>query len=236
MDWFPLLNSLRIAAISCVIVFFTGIAAAYYAARLPGILKGILDVILTLPMVLPPTVCGYFLLLLFGTRRPLGQFLMQLGIRFVMNWYGGVLAAVMVSFPLMYRTARGAFESFDKNLAWSAQTLGLGNTWIFWRVRMPACRQGIIAGTVLAFARALGEYGATSMLIGYTPGRTATVSTTVYQLWRTNDESGALFWVLVNLAISAVVLLAVNLLENRDIRQNKEGRAHRDPYGIEGRY
>ena len=237
MDWFPLLNSLRIAAISCVIVFFTGIAAAYYAARLPGILKGILDVILTLPMVLPPTVCGYFLLLLFGTRRPLGQFLMQLGIRFVMNWYGGVLAAVMVSFPLMYRTARGAFESFDKNLAWSAQTLGLGNTWIFWRVRMPACRQGIIAGTVLAFARALGEYGATSMLIGYTPGRTATVSTTVYQLWRTNDESGALFWVLVNLAISAVVLLAVNLLENRDIRQNKEGRARREnPYGIEGRY
>lgn len=237
MDWFPLLNSLRIAAISCVIVFFTGIAAAYYAARLPGILKGVLDVILTLPMVLPPTVCGYFLLLLFGTRRPLGQFLMQLGIRFVMNWYGGVLAAVMVSFPLMYRTARGAFESFDKNLAWSAQTLGLGNTWIFWRVRMPACRQGIIAGTVLAFARALGEYGATSMLIGYTPGRTATVSTTVYQLWRTNDESGALFWVLVNLAISAVVLLAVNLLENRDIRQNKEGRARREnPYGIEGRY
>ena len=237
MDWFPLLNSLRIAAISCVIIFFTGIAAAYYAARLPAAVKGVLDVILTLPMVLPPTVCGYFLLLLFGTRRPLGQFLMQLGIRFVMNWYGGVLAAVMVSFPLMYRTARGAFESFDKNLAWSAQTLGLGNTWIFWRVRMPACRQGIIAGTVLAFARALGEYGATSMLIGYTPGRTATVSTTVYQLWRTNDESGALFWVLVNLAISAVVLLAVNLLENRDIRQNKEGRARREnPYGIEGRY
>ena len=179
MDWFPLLNSLRIAAISCVIVFFTGIAAAYYAARLPAAVKGVLDVILTLPMVLPPTVCGYFLLLLFGTRRPLGRFLMRFGIRFVMNWYGGVLAAVMVSFPLMYRTARGAFESFDKNLAWSAQTLGLGNTWIFWRVRMPVCRQGIMAGTVLAFARALGEYGATSMLIGYTPGRTATVSTTV---------------------------------------------------------
>ena len=215
MDWYPLINSLRIAAISCVIVFFTGIFAAYYAARLPRTVKGILDVILTLPMVLPPTVCGYFLLLLFGTRRPLGKFLMQFGIKFVMNWYGGILAAIVVSLPLMYRTARGAFESFDKNLAWSGQTLGLSNAWIFWRIRMPACKQGIIAGTVLAFARALGEYGATSMLIGYTPGKTATVSTTVYQLWRTNDESGAFFWVLVNLAISAVVLLLVNLMEER---------------------
>ena len=215
MDWYPLINSLRIAAISCVIVFFGGIFAAHHAARLPRTVKGILDVILTLPMVLPPTVCGYFLLLLFGTRRPLGKFLLQFGIRFVMNWYGGVLAAVVVSFPLMYRTARGAFESFDQNLAWSGQTLGLSDTWIFWHVRMPACKQGIMAGTVLAFARALGEYGATSMLIGYTPGRTATVSTTVYQLWRTNDEAGAFFWVLVNLAISAVVLLLVNLMEER---------------------
>jgi molybdate transport system permease protein len=215
MDLYPLYNSLRIAAISCVIVFFTGIFAAYYAARLPRVLKGILDVILTLPMVLPPTVCGYFLLLIFGARRPVGMFLEDLGIKLVMNWPGGVAAAVVVAFPLMYRTARGAFESFDENLAWSGQTLGLSNTWIFWHVRMRSCRQGILAGTVLAFARALGEYGATSMLIGYTPGRTATVSTTVYQLWRTNDEQGAFFWVMVNLAISAAVLLAVNLLERR---------------------
>ena len=132
-----------------------------------------------------------------------------------MNWYGGVLTAAVVAFPLMYRTARGAFENFDENLAYAGQTLGLSNTFIFWRVRMPACRQGILAGTVLAFARALGEYGATSMLIGYTPGKTATISTTVYQLWRTNDEAGAFRWVLVNLAISAVVLLLVNLLEDR---------------------
>ncbi len=217
-DLFPLLNSLRIAAVSVVIVFFTGIFAAYRVAKMPRIIKGVLDVVLTLPMVLPPTVCGYFLLLLFGKRRPLGIFLSDLGIRLVMNWPGGVAAAVAVSFPLMYRTARGAFESFDRDLAWAGQTLGLSNTWIFWRVRMRACRQGILAGTVLAFARALGEYGATSMLIGYIPGRTATVSTTVYQLWRTNDESGALFWVLVNLGISAAVLLTVNLLERRNRR------------------
>lgn len=215
MDWYPLWNSLRIAAISSVVVFFSGIFCAYYAARLPRAIKGVLDVLLTLPMVLPPTVCGYFLLLIFGVKRPLGAFLAQFGIKFVMTWYGGILASVVVAFPLMYRTARGAFESFDMNLAYSGQTLGLSNTWIFWRVRMPACRQGILAGAVLAFARALGEYGATSMLIGYTPGKTATISTTVYQLWRTNDEAGAFRWVLVNLGISAVVLLVVNLLEDR---------------------
>ena len=215
IDWFPLLNSLRIAAISCVLVFFTGIFFFFFFVRLPRTVKGILDVILTLPMVLPPTVCGYFLLLAFGVKRPLGLFLQQFGVQFVMTWYGGVLAAAVVAFPLMYRTARGAFESFDETLAYSGQTLGLSNAYIFWRIRMPACRQGILAGTVLAFARALGEYGATSMLIGYTPGRTATISTTVYQLWRTNDEAGAFFWVMVNLAISTVVLLTVNLLENR---------------------
>ena len=221
MDWYPLYNSLRIAAISCVLVFFAGIFAAYYVARLPRAVKGILDVILTLPMVLPPTVVGYFILLVFGAKRPLGIFLAQYGIKFIMTWYGGVLAAAVVAFPLMYRTARGAFESFDDTLAYSAQTLGLSNTYIFWHIRMPYCRQGILAGTVLAFARALGEYGAPSMLAGYAPGKTATISTTVYQLWRTNDEAGAFFWVMVNLGISAVVLLIVNMLE----RRTKGGRA-----------
>ena len=166
MSWYPLWNSLRIAAISSVLVFFLGILCAYYVAKLPRAIKGVLDVVLTLPMVLPPTVCGYFLLLVFGARRPLGVFLSRFGIKFVMTWYGGVLAALVVAFPLMYRTARGAFEAFDRTLAYSGQTLGLSNTYIFWRIRMPACRSGILAGVVLAFARALGEYGATSMLIG----------------------------------------------------------------------
>ena len=217
MDWYPLWNSLRIAAISCVIVFFSGIFAAYYVARLNRMIKSILDVILTLPMVLPPTVVGYFLLLIFGPKLPVGElFLNVFDIKLVMTWYSGIFAAVVVSFPLMYRTARGAFESFDMTLAYSGQTLGLSNTYIFWRIRIPACRQGILAGTVLAFARALGEYGATSMVAGYTPGRTATISTTVYQLWRTNDEALAFKWVMVNLAISTVVLLAVNLLERKE--------------------
>ncbi len=217
MDWYPLYNSLRIALISSVYVFFSGILAAYYIAKLPPILKGILDVVLTLPLVLPPTVVGYFLLVLMGPRRPLGAWFLEVfQTRLVMAWYSGIFAAAVVAFPLMYRTARGAFESFDETLAFSGQTLGLSNTYIFWRIRMPACRQGIMAGGVLAFARALGEYGATSMIAGYTPGRTATISTTVYQLWRTDNDALAFRWVVVNVAISAVVLLVVNLLEKRE--------------------
>ena len=217
MDWYPLFNSLRIALISTVIVFFTGILAAYYIARLPRVLKGILDVILTLPMVLPPTVVGYFLLLLLGPKRIIGSWVLEtFGVKLVMTWYSAIFAATVVAFPLMYRTARGAFESFDVTLRYSGQTLGMSNTRIFWRITMPACRQGILAGTVLAFARALGEYGATSMIAGYTPGKTATISTTVYQLWRTDNEELAMKWVLVNLAISTVVLLAVNLLERKE--------------------
>ena len=149
MDWFPLFNSLRIAALSCVLVFFGGIAAAYYAARLPRLAKGVLDALLTLPMVLPPTVVGYLLLLVFGNRRPVGALLARWGLPFVMTWYGGVLAAAVVAFPLMYRTARGSFEAFDETLDQAGQTLGLPGTFLFWRVRMPACRQGILAGVVL---------------------------------------------------------------------------------------
>ncbi len=217
MDLFPLYNSIRIAFIATVLVYFLGIFAAYYVAKLPRFVKGLCDTILTLPLVLPPTVVGYFLLLLFGPKHPLGIFFNEIfGIRLVMTWYSGVFAATAVAFPLMYRTARGAFESFDVTLRYSAQTLGFSNTKIFWKIQMPACRQGILAGLVLAFARALGEYGATSMIAGYTPGKTATISTTVYQLWRTNHEAEAFRWVLVNLAISTVVLLIVNYLEQTE--------------------
>lgn len=219
MDLYPLWNSLRIAGISTVIVFFAGILAAYYIARLPRAIKGAVDVILTLPLVLPPTVVGYLLLRVLGPRRLIGAFFLEhFGLRLTMVWWSAIFATVVVIFPLMYRTCRGAFESFDNTLAAAGQTLGLSNSYIFWRVRMPSCRPGIVAGTVLAFARALGEYGATSMIAGYTPGRTATISTTVYQLWRTNDDGLAFRWVMMNLAISFAVLLAVNLLEKKERR------------------
>lgn len=223
MDWYPLWNSLRIAAISTFVIFFLGIFAAYYIAKLPRIIKGVLDVILTLPLVLPPTVVGYLLLRVLGPKRLIGAWVLQtFGVKMVMTWWSAIFATAIVIFPLMYRTVRGAFESFDETLAYSGRTLGLSNTFIFWRIRMPYCRQGILAGTVLAFARALGEYGATSMIAGYTPGKTATISTTVYQMWRTDNDALALKWVLVNMAISAAVLLAVNMLERRSRTAGKE--------------
>lgn len=224
MDWFPLFNSLRIALLSSLITFFIGLLSAYYISKAPRFVKGVLDVIFTLPLVLPPTVVGYLLLRVLGPKRIIGAwFLENFGIKLTMTWWSAIFATTVVIFPLMYRTARGAFESFDETLAYSAQTLGLSNTYIFWKIRMPCCRQGILAGTVLAFARALGEYGATSMIAGYTPGHTATISTTVYQLWRTNNDALAFKWVLVNLAISFVVLLAINMLEKKNQRLTKEG-------------
>lgn len=217
MDLFPLINSLRIAAISTTIIFFVGIFAAYYVAKAPRIIKGVLDVFLTLPLVLPPTVVGYLLLRILGPKHFIGSlFLSAFGIKLTMTWWSSIFATTVIIFPLMYRTARGAFESFDETLAYSGQCLGLSNTYIFWRIRMPYCKQGIIAGAVLSFARALGEYGATSMISGYTPNRTATISTTVYQLWRTNDDALAIKWVLINMAISFIVLLAINFIEKKE--------------------
>ena len=220
MDLYPLWNSLRIAGISTAIIFFVGILAAYYIAKAPRTVKGVLDVLLTLPLVLPPTVVGFLLLRVLGPRRPVGAFFLEhFDVRLTMTWWSAIFATMVVIFPLMYRTCRGAFESFDETLASAGKTLGLSNAYIFWRIRMPSCRPGILAGTVLSFARALGEYGATSMIAGYTPGRTATISTTVYQLWRTNDDALAFRWVLVNAAISFAVLLMVNLVEKRQKRR-----------------
>lgn len=222
MDWFPLYNSLRVAAISTVITFFAGICAAHYIAKTPKAVKGVLDVVLTLPLVLPPTVVGFFLLKTIGPLGPVGSRVLDVfGFKMTMTWYAAIFAATVVSFPLMYRTARGAFESFDETLLYSGQTLGLSNTFLFWRVVMPNCKQGILAGTVLAFARALGEYGATTMVTGYIPGRTATISTTVYQLWREGNDMLAYKWVGVNLVISFVVLMSVNMLENRYSRPKR---------------
>ena len=222
MDWYPLINSLRIAAVSTVAVFFLGLGAACVIAKLPRTVRALLDVVLTLPLVLPPTVVGYLLLLVLGPRRPIGAWVLEaFGVRLTMTWYSAIFACVVVAFPLMYRTARGAFEAYDKTLTHAALTLGKSRTWVFWRVQVPGCAQGILAGAVLAFARALGEYGATAMVAGYTPGQTATVSTTVYQLWRTGDDVLAFRWVLVNIAISAVVLLAMNWLEGRARTQGR---------------
>ena len=220
MDWFPLINSLRIAAIATVVIFFLGILAAELSAGLPGAVKGVVDVVLMLPLVLPPTVVGWMILMLLGPKRIIGGwFLEHFGIKLVMTWWSAIFGTAAVAFPLMYRTARGSFESYDETLSDAARCLGTPEFRIFWRIKVPSCRKSLLAGVVLAFARALGEYGATSMIAGYTPGRTATIATTVYQLWRTGDDAGAFRWVMINIAISAVFLIALNALEKKNRRE-----------------
>ena len=219
MDLFPLFNSVRISFLSTVLVFFTGLCFAYYISKLPRIAKGILDCLLTLPLVLPPTVVGFVLLMAMSPQSALGGYLMNnFGIRMVMVWPASVIATAAVGFPLMYRAVRSSFEDFDEDIADCARCLGIGKTRIFWRIRVPYCKNGLIAGSVLVFARSLGEYGASSMVSGYTPGRTATISTTVYQLWQANDEALAMKWILVNLAISFVMLIFINVFEKKNKR------------------
>lgn len=216
MDWYPLINSIRIAAIATVAIFFLGIFFAEVTRKLPGAVKGIADVILTLPLVLPPTVVGWMILLLLGPKRIIGGWVLKtFGVKMVMTWWSAVFGTMAVAFPLMYRTARGGFESYDETLSDAARCLGTSEFRIFWKIKVPSCWRTLMAGVVLAFARALGEYGATSMVAGYTPGRTATISTTVYQLWRTGDDAGAFRWVLINIAISAVFLIVLNVLEKK---------------------
>ena len=222
MDLYPLFNSIRISLISTLIAFAVGVFSAYYISKAHRILKVSFDVIFTLPLVLPPTVIGFLLIKILGPNTFVGELFFNIfGIKLTMNWWSAIFATTVVIFPLMYRTARGAFQSFDTIISDTAKTLGLSNTYIFWKITMPVCKQGIIAGAVLSFARALGEYGATSMIAGYTPGKTATISTTVYQLWRTGNDELAVKWIVINIIISAVVLLIINLIESR-YYNNKE--------------
>lgn len=223
MDFSPVWISLRTALVATAFAVFLGIIAAYYIIRLGKILKGIADGILTLPMVLPPTVVGFFLLVFFGINGPAGRFFMAVfNQRIVFSWYAPIIASTVVAFPLMYRTMRGAFEQFDRTLIYSAQTLGLKNSFIFWRIILPNCRYSIIAGTVLAFARALGEFGATIMLAGNLPGKTTTISVAVYTAMAAGDDALAYKYVLINLIISFAVLLTVNILADRPSKRRRK--------------
>lgn len=211
MDLFPLYNSIRIAIISTILTFFIGIFLAYQIKKLPNEVKGVFDVILTLPLVLPPTVIGFFLLKTLGPHSFIGHLFDSIPL--VMRWYSAIFACVIVSFPLMYRTSRAAFENFDENIIFAGKTLGKSNTWIFWRLIIPNSKNEILAGLILAFSRSLGEYGATSMIAGYIPNKTATISTTIYQFWRIGNDDMAYKWALINIIISFIVLFAMNMFE-----------------------
>ena len=217
MDLSPLLLSLKTACISTVITFLTGMFAARKVEKMRHG-KTILDTVLTLPMILPPTVVGFFLLLLFGNSSPLGIWLSGHGMPVVFSFAGTVAAAVVVSFPLMYRTARSAFEQMDKNLIYAGETLGLSDYKIFWKIIFPNCFKGLAGGTILAFARALGEFGATIMLAGNIPGRTQTAAVAVYAAMQNGNRVQAYQWVAVMVLISFVSVLLVNVVEKQQMK------------------
>lgn len=209
-DWSPLEISLKTAAAATMIAGCLGTVVARWMFSYPGRAKPWFDGVLTLPLVLPPTVVGFLLLLLFGKHGPIGQVLQPLGLNVIFSWSATVIAATVVSFPLMYRTALGAFEQIDSDLIQAAQTLGASEWRIFWRVLLPLAWPGMIAGSILTFARALGEFGATLMLAGNIPGETQTIPTAIFFAVEQGNRSQALVWVVVVVAIALVTIANLN--------------------------
>ena len=222
LDWSPLYISLKTGAVATVISFFLGLFAARKVIKAGPKIKAVADGLLTLPMVLPPTVAGFFLLLLFSRRRPLGIFLYdQLDIKVVQSWLGCIIAATVIAFPLMYRNARAAFEQIDVNLVYAGRTLGMSEGKIFWKVVIPTAGPGIISGTILTFARALGEYGATSMLAGNIPGKTGTISQKIAMVIQDGEYLTAGVWVIIVLIIAFTVIFLMNLFTGRNMKNVK---------------
>ncbi|HCS37486.1 MAG TPA: molybdate ABC transporter permease subunit [Sphaerochaeta sp.] len=210
-DIAPLFISVRSSLLATVIVFIFGLLFARLFLYSCGKTRWITDVLFTLPMVLPPTVVGFLLLVVFGENGFLGRLLSQFGIRVIFSWQATVLAAVVVSFPLMYRAAKGAMEQVDDTLVWAARTLGMKERQIFIKVLIPEALPGIVAGVVVSFARALGEFGATLMIAGNIPGRTQTIPTAIYFSSASGDMRTATIWVSIITIVSCIVLALLNI-------------------------
>lgn len=218
MDLSPILISLRTASAAIALTFLLGLFVARWIVRMKSEkAKMVLDGILTLPLVLPPTVVGFFLLIVFGVNRPVGRFLLDfLAVKIVFSWEATVIAAVVISFPLMYRSARGAFEQVDNNLILAARTLGMSEKRIFWKIVLPLALPGVAAGTILAFARGLGEFGATAMIAGNISGVTRTLPLAIYSEVAAGNMQAAAYYVIVVLAISFVVVVSTNYFTTRE--------------------
>lgn len=210
IDWSPLVISLKTAFLATIITFVIGIVVSYLMANYKGRYKGFIDGIFTLPLVLPPTVVGFFLLLLFGKNGFIGKFLLEFDVTIVFSWWATIISATVVAFPMMYRTCRAAFEQIDNNMINAARTLGLSEWKIFYKIAIPLAWPGIIAGVVLAFTRALGEFGATLMLAGNIPGKTQTMPVAIFFAVEGGDMNKAMMWVLIITAISISTILILN--------------------------
>lgn len=214
-DLSPALISLKVSLISTGIIFILGILSAWWMTRYRGRWQGLLDGILTLPLVLPPTVAGFGILLLIGVNGPVGKFLNLFGINIIFTWHAAVIASTIVAFPLMYKTSKAAFEQIDANILNAARTLGVTERRLFWRIAVPMAWPGVLAGTVLAFARSLGEFGATLMVAGSIPGQTMTMPIAIYFATAGGDMQTALVWVLLIFSISLSVMVTTNYWNNR---------------------
>ena len=222
LDWSPLFISLKTGIVATFISFFLGIYAARKVVKTTPGKKAVIDGILTLPMVLPPTVAGFFLLLIFSKRRPFGIFLYEtFDIKVVQSWLGCIIAATVIAFPLMYRNARAAFEQLDVNLIYAGRTLGMSDIRIFWKVVIPSAGPGIASGTSLTFARALGEYGATSMLAGNIPGKTGTISQKIAMVIQDGDYATAGVWVAIVILIAFLVIFSMNFISGTKMKNIK---------------
>ena len=222
LDWSPLFISLKTGIVATFISFFLGIYAARKVVKTTQGKKAVIDGILTLPMVLPPTVAGFFLLLIFSKRRPFGIFLYEtFDIKVVQSWLGCIIAATVIAFPLMYRNARAAFEQLDVNLIYAGRTLGMSDIRIFWKVVIPSAGPGIASGTILTFARALGEYGATSMLAGNIPGKTGTISQKIAMVIQDGDYATAGVWVAIVMLIAFLVIFSMNFISGTKMKNIK---------------
>ncbi len=219
LDFSPFIISLKTGIVATSISFFIGIWIAARVVKMTEKRKAVVDGILTLPMVLPPTVIGFFLLLLFSTRRPLGSLLYEsFDIRVVQTWIGCVIAAIVIALPLMYRNARAAFEQIDSNIVYAARTLGMSERKIFWKVIIPVGLPGVTSGVILTFARAIGEYGATSMLAGNIAGKTGTISQKIAMVIQDGNYVTAGIWVAIILIISFAIIVVVNLIAARTVK------------------
>lgn len=223
VDWSPLWISLQTAAATIVIVFFLGVLAAWWVERLRSeSVKIFIDGLFNLPMVLPPTVAGFFLLVFFGNNRLIGRFFVEnFGIQIAFSWLATVLAAAVIAFPLMYRSARGALAQVDKGILEAARSLGMTEWRIFWRIHLPNALPGIISGGLLAFARGLGEFGATAMLAGNIAGKTRTLPLAVYSAVAAGDWNSAAIYVLVIVVICLVVVIGLNVYQYRVKKQQE---------------
>lgn len=221
LDWSPLWVTLKTTGVAIVFIFILGLLAAYWCLHLSQKAKNIADSIFTIPMVLPPTVCGFILLYLCGRNTAFGSFFIDIGFPLIFSWPATVIAAVVVAFPLMYRSALGAFENLDTNMLDAARTLGWSNTRIFLKLMLPLSWSSIAAGTVLAFARALGEFGATLFLAGNYLGITRTIPIAIYFEWMNGNDGVAWFWTAIVIGFSFIVILFINLWSNRTTKYRK---------------